>query len=184
MWSRRKWLALEIIALTSTLAFGQSGRLTDSNGTPIANATVTLRLPGAQSDLSTMRTSSNGRFVFRVSPPYTLTFVAPGFKTVVLPVRAKTVELKDVVAEATASAASDANQSDVLPSDLLTQVKDDLDVSGVQDCITGSAEVFEQMIRTERLNLAVRKEALLVEGLGPCFAGANNGPLLIYVRFE
>jgi hypothetical protein len=192
-------VVLAIVAVVSTITFGQSkpdvspksvylsGRLIDSKGTPIANATVTLRLMGAKSDFSTQRTTSNGRFVFQANPKraHTLRFVAPGFETVILPVSAKTVddELKDVVAVATASPVNARGQSDVLPSDLLKRVKDDLDYPGVQDCITGSGEVFEQMIRTERLNLAARTQALLVEGLGPCFAGANNGQLLIYIRF-
>jgi hypothetical protein len=54
----------------------------------------------------------------------------------------------------------------------------------MSDCLLESGESSEQMIRTTWLKLSTdHNPQLLVEGLGPCLAGANNGPALIYARF-
>jgi hypothetical protein len=191
-------VVLAIVAVASTVTLGQAqpdfslrpvslaGRLTDSTGAPIANATVTLKLAGAEGDVSTMRTLRDGRFLFPAKPnrTYTLRFAAPGFKVIILPTSTQIadVELKDVVTTP-GSPGSDLNQSDDRSSDLLIQIRDDLHLRNMQDCVRDSGEVFEQMIRTYRVAVAVHHAGLVVEGLGPCFAGGNNGPLVIYAQF-
>jgi hypothetical protein len=86
------------------------------------------------------------------------------------------------------SVASGQSKSEVsapLPPEVLTLVKADLNLNltEMQSCVRSSGKEFEQMIRTTRKAMAPRYLAFVVEGLGPCFSGANNGPYLMYVRF-
>jgi Carboxypeptidase regulatory-like domain len=164
-----------------------SGRLVTSTATPVPNATVTLRPSNGQNS-SMIRTAENGRFAFSVEARrgYTLRFEAPGFKALDSSGRTTAVglDLNDIVAEADTISTTQFHRSDDLPADLLNQVKSDLGLPDVQDCVQESGEVFEQMIRTTQMILTnVYNRAILVEGLGSCFGGANNGPLLVYVRF-
>ncbi len=152
-------------------------------GTPIPNATVTLK--GTEVDVfSTMRTAQNGRFAFpAVSAPFELRVEAPGFIGVTMTpasqLSAEGAREIDIVLTS-AQGAREAGQGPAVPPDVLRMARTEFGPD-LQDCLESNKEQFEQMIRVTRLRLSTgTRPALLIEGLGPCLAGANNGPLIIY----
>ncbi|HEY9141317.1 MAG TPA: carboxypeptidase-like regulatory domain-containing protein [Bryobacteraceae bacterium] len=189
------------VTLLAGVAFGQaggiepkqtvllSGRLTDSHGTPIANATVVLNSATPGINESAMRTTQSGRFAFSVASnrSYKLHFAAPGFATLTLPVSVaagtRILELPDTVltvgpasTESPTSPAKQALSRATLPADLLSEIKKDL-----EKCLE-NGETIEQMIRTTWMKLGTGdSEELLVEGFGAC-AGANNWSHLVYAH--
>jgi hypothetical protein len=74
---------------------------------------------------------------------------------------------------------------DRLPAALVSQIKGDLGVSDVDECLTQAHLTFGQRIRVSRLSLdSGGHPAILIQGLGTCVgAGANNGPFLLYAKF-
>jgi len=109
-------------------------------------------------------------------------FYAPGIKHVAISVQKDGAkDLMDIVARLNPT--STTRSRDLLPAELLNEIKKDLGLPDTQDCVQHSSEVFEQMIRATWLPLAASGDpAFYVEGLGPCFAGANNSPQLVYIR--
>lgn len=132
-----------------------------------------------------MRTVQNGRFAFpaRVNRDYLLSLQAPGFLSrslnVKLPTTERYVDLGDV--KMMLSDSKSGSSTPQLPSDVLRSIQADVGISDSDDCLRRNGLQFEQMIRTTWFSLAPKTaDALLVEGLGPCIAGANNGTILVY----
>lgn len=197
------------VALFAGVAFGRvddvepmqtallSGRLRNAEGISISNATVVLGSAAAGGNLSAMRTTGHGRFAFSVisSRTYTLHFAAPGFAILTLPVSVAAgttaLELPDTVltvgsssAESLSPSTKQALSRTTLAADLLEQIENDLHFAAIEDCLRREGDTFEQAFRTTWLKLGIgRNDELLVEGLGPCVGGANNGPELVYARF-
>ncbi len=69
----------------------------------------------------------------------------------------------------------------VLPASLLVEIRRDLRNWDARDCLSQSDEALLQSLRVSPLG---PRDAWIVEGLGPCFSGANNGAKLIYVKAQ
>jgi len=196
--------AAVVIAVLSGPAYGQlgprrtilvSGRITDSNGSPLRGATVALTWTGTFEEISASRTGRDGRFAYWLAPgrSYELVVEAPGVRTLTIPLNASaaSTDLKDVAMEAgTAPASASATRAAQIislakvPQELPGMIMRDLEFPLIQDCLKDRNTAFEELIRTTWFVISKDgARALLVEGVGSCIAGANNGPLLVYARF-
>ena len=78
-------LAQEIVEINEGQVHALSGKVTDPKGAPMANLTVVRTSVNGKKVLATTHTDSHGHFAFKVPDGrYTLRFVAPGFKTVII----------------------------------------------------------------------------------------------------
>ncbi len=78
-------LAQEIVEINEGQVHALSGNVTDPAGAAMANMTVVRTSVNGKKVLATTHTDSNGHFSFKVPDGrYTLRFVAPGFKTVII----------------------------------------------------------------------------------------------------
>jgi len=72
-----------------------------------------------------------------------------------------------------------------LPSDLIGTLRQDFKLADSQQCLDDKHLRLDQAISTEWLNLnSTAGPVLLVRGLAPCLAGADNGPMVLYGQFS
>jgi hypothetical protein len=72
-----------------------------------------------------------------------------------------------------------------LPADLIATLRQDLRFPDKQQCTEEKHLRLDQMISTEWLNLnSTAGPVLLVRGLAPCLASADNGPIVLYGQFS
>ena len=72
-----------------------------------------------------------------------------------------------------------------LPADLIATLRQDLRFADKQRCLDEKNLHMDQAISTEWLNLnSTAGPVLLVRGLAPCFASADNGPIVLYGQFS
>ena len=72
-----------------------------------------------------------------------------------------------------------------LPADLISTLRQDLRFGDKQRCLDEKNLRMDQAISTEWLNLnSTAGPVLLVKGLAPCFATADNGPIVLYGQFS
>jgi hypothetical protein len=70
-----------------------------------------------------------------------------------------------------------------IPIDLADLVRSDFDTPEAQKCLARQRVRLGQVLTAMRLGIAPKgTEVVLVQGLGICLGGANNGPYVIYAR--
>jgi len=164
-----------------------SGCLRQPNGDPLPNATVAFVPGGISGSRTIVRTVANGRFgaEVRINTPYTLSLEAPGFQTRVTKVNVsqneRRVDLGDLTLEASDIGSGPATSS--LSSELPMVIRDGFDFPGLNRCLQTEGLDLEQSIRTTWFSLGDEPDdALLVQGVALCLAGATNGNILVFLR--
>jgi hypothetical protein len=78
-----------------------------------------------------------------------------------------------------------SSKKTALPADLIGTLRQDLKLADKQQCLDDKHLTLDQAISTEWLNLnSTAGPVLLVRGLAPCLAGADNGPVVLYGQFS
>src|ERR1700682_11482 len=81
-------------------------------------------------------------------------------------------------------AQSTASKGPALPKELHSLVAKDLALQDDDPCLTEQKSRLEDQITTEWVQLGRKIRGILIMGIGPCNAGPNSGPILMYAQVD
>jgi hypothetical protein len=169
------------------------GVVLDENGQGVRAASVTLTAPGGiyygvMSE--SMNSSTRGRFGFSSSRSKgaALSIEASGFESVRIPLpRNRRDDLRITLKKSSGSPQSPER----LPSSLKARIEKDTKFEACQEAHSDPDSEFDERVdsvydtfRIKMLSVTKNSAAvILISGIGPCLAGANNGDDVIYAKF-